>query len=79
MYIKNHNIEFSKTEWKVIREILDDFSESYHTADSMFKAVFAVHGRFDDKTRNGFLCPLMDRLKAMGTEEITVEIQYGIT
>lgn len=74
MYIKNHHIEFTLKEWKVIQEILSASDELCDTANSMYKAIFAMHGRFDDKIRNGFLCPLMDKLSEMGMQEIEYEV-----
>ena len=76
MYIKNNHIEFTPKEWKVIQEILVESDEFCDTANSMYKAIFAVHGRYDDKTRNGFLCPLLDRLEAMGMQDIDYEVCY---
>lgn len=76
MYIKNYHIEFNPKEWKVMQEILIESDELCDTANSMYKAIFAVHGRYDDKTRNGLLCPLLDRLEAMGMQDITYEVSY---
>jgi hypothetical protein len=76
MHIKHNHIEFTKTEWKVISNILIESDELCDTADSMFKAVFAVHGRYDDMTRNGFLCPLLDKLREIGMQTITYEGSY---
>lgn len=76
MYIKNYHIEFTEREGKIIGNILSESDELCDTANSMFKAIFAMHGRYDDKTRNGFLCPLLDRLSAMGMQEITYEVSY---
>lgn len=76
MYIKNYNIEFTPKEWKVIRGIIDNSSESCDTAHSFHRAVFNQHGRFDDYTRNTFLCPLLDRLKDMGMQYISFEVSY---
>jgi hypothetical protein len=76
MYIKNYRIEFTPKEWKVIQEILVASDELCDTANSMYKAVFAAHGRYDDNTRNYFLCPLMDRLREMGMQDIDYEVCY---
>lgn len=71
MKFVGNTIELSYKQFNILQDICgSSVSLQNIPADKMFKKVFKKHGGYEDYVRNGFLCPLLDRLKYLGTIKV---------
>lgn len=59
----SYTITLTEKEWKTIQEILDETNtDTTCSAMTLATSLCQKHGKYEDKIRNYFLCPLIDEL-----------------
>ncbi len=70
----SYTITLTEKEWKTIQEILDETNtDTTCSAMTLATSLRQKHGKYDDRVRNYFLCPLIEALGRL-PKTITVHI-----